>query len=147
MLPAFKGRVNRKTFILGNLVGLTVLGFAALIYIVPLALIDIIINKSIISAIFKVLYTLFLIPVVFYLFFFSVLFVRRLHDAGRPGMLVLWTFFLLLGLWKVLDIWGLNIAAFLLVVIVTLLPGQKARNNFGPKPHPKFKMENIAIKL
>lgn len=147
MLGAFKGRVNRKTFVLGNLIGVTALGFAGLIYIVPLALIDIIINKDFVSFIFRGLYALFLIPLVFYLFFFSVMFVRRLHDAGRPGMLLLWLFFGLLAAWKVTDIWGLNIAAFVILLIVTLVPGQKGRNPFGAKPGKKFKMDDLAIKI
>ena len=147
MLPAYKGRINRKTFILGNIIGLAVLGFAALIYVVPIAIIDIVVNKDALSVIFRVLYSLFLIPALFYFFFFSVLFVRRLHDVGYPGMLILWLLIGMLGLWKVTDIWGLNIVAFLIVVLVTLLPGQKARNNFGQRPGKKFKMADIAVKL
>ena len=147
MLPAYKGRINRKTFVLGNLVGLAVLGFAALIYIVPLAIMDIVINGSNASIIFRALYSLFLIPSLFYFFFFTVLFVKRLHDVGYPGMLILWIFIGLLLGWQLLAIWGLNLAAFAILVIVTLLPGQNARNDFGPKPGKKFKLENITVRF
>ncbi len=78
MLPAFKGRINRKTFVLGNAVGLGLLGFAALIYILPIAVIDILVSKpGGSSPVFKTLYFLFAIPVLFYLFFGAVLFCEK----------------------------------------------------------------------
>lgn len=147
MLPAYKGRINRKTFVLGNMVGLSVLGFAGLIYIVPLALIDIVVNGSNVSSVFKVLYALFIIPAIFYFFFFSVLFVKRMHDIGFPGLLILWIFIIGEGVARVADIWELNIAGLLLLIAVCFLPGQKKRNNFGPRPGKKFKMDNIAVRF
>lgn len=150
MLPAYKGRINRKTFIFGNLIGAGVLGFVALIYIVPLALIDIVINSlsgNDISGIFKVLYSLFLIPAVFYAFYFSVLFVKRLHDIGYPGMLILWSFIFLLAFARLTDISIFNLGALLILAGVTLLPGQKARNPFGQKPHNKFKLADVIVKF
>lgn len=145
MLPAYKGRINRKTFILGNIIGLAVLGFGALIYIVPLALMDIVINGSNASAVFRVLYSLFVIPALFYFFYFSVLFVRRLHDMGFPGMLIFWSFIFMEGVARILDIWVLNIVGFLIILSICLLPGQKTRNNFGQKPGRKFKLSDLAI--
>lgn len=147
MLPAYKGRINRKTFVLGNIVGLSVLGFAGLIYIVPLALIDIVVNGSNVSSVFKVLYAIFIIPAIFYFFFFSVLFVKRMHDIGFPGLLILWIFIIGEGVARVADIWELNILGFLLLLAVCFLPGRKKRNNFGPRPGKKFKMDNIAVRF
>ena len=145
MLSAFKGRINRKTFVLGNIVGLCVLGFAGLIYIVPLAVIDIVVNGSNASAVFKFLYSLFVIPAIFYLFFFSVLFVKRLHDIGYPGMLILWALALSFGLARVLDIWLLNVVGILILGAVVTLPGQPGHNGFGSKPPRKFKPTSLII--
>ena len=147
MLPAFKGRINRKTFFMGNIAGLMVLGFAGLIYIVPLAIIDIVVNKSTVSPVFKILYALFLIPAIFYFFYFSVLFVKRMHDIGFPGLLLLWTFIILEGVARVADIWMLNIAGFVILLAVCFLPGQRGRNNFGPKPGKKFKTDDIVVRF
>lgn len=147
MLPAFKGRINRKTFFLGNIVGLAVLGFAGLIYIVPLALIDIIVNGSNVSPVFKALYALFIIPALFYFFYFSVLFVKRMHDIGFPGLLILWTFIIVEVVARVADIWMLNIAGFVILLAVCFLPGQRRRNNFGPHPGKKFKTSDIVVRF
>lgn len=150
MLPAYDGRINRKTFLLGNIVGLALLGFAALIYIVPLAIADIVINSagnSGGSIIFKFLYGLFVIPAIFYFFYFTVLFVKRMHDIGYPGLAILWGFIGLELAARLFDIWILNIVGLLIVLGVCALPGQKVRNNFGPKPHKKFSLDNLVVRF
>lgn len=151
MLPAFKGRIDRKTFILGNMVGLGALGLVGLIYIVPVAIIDIIVTSvakfTAAQPVFQTLYALFLIPAIFYFFFFSVLFVKRVHDIGYPGMLILWTVIGSLVLSRVMDIFLLNILGLLIVAAVCLMPGQKERNSFGPKPHKKFKIHSLTVKF
>jgi uncharacterized membrane protein YhaH (DUF805 family) len=148
MLPAFKGRINRKTFILGNMVGLAVMGFIALIYIVPIAVIDIIVRGSDNAPLlFKGLYSLYLIPGIFFLFFFAVLFVKRMHDIGYPGMLILWSFIVIEILARLADIWLLNILGIVLLLAVCALPGQKSSNSFGPKPGKRFRVQNLVIKF
>lgn len=147
MLPAFKGRINRKTFLAGNIVGIALLGFAALIYIVPLALIDIVVNGQNVSPIFKALYALFLIPGIFYFFYFSVLFVKRMHDIGYPGLLILWLFIIGELVSRVADIWALNLVGLVLILGLCALPGQKRRNNFGPKPQKKFRGDDIVVRF
>lgn len=148
MLPAFKGRINRKTFLLGNAIGLAILGFIALIYIVPVAIVDIIVSGSGSSSpIFKVLYFLFIVPALLYGFFAAVLFVKRMHDIGYPGMLLLWTFIILQVLARAVDIWELNVLGLLIIMLVCFFPGQKRRNNFGPKPQKKFKLDDLVLKF
>lgn len=147
MLPAFSGRITRTTFVFGNAIGLGILAFVALIYIVPLAVLDIVVNGSNPSPVFPFLYSLFVIPTLFYFFFFSVLFVRRMHDIGYPGMLILWAFILVEAMARFLDIWMLNIVGLLIVLGLCALPGQKVRNSFGPKPHKKFALKDLVIKL
>lgn len=148
MLPAFKGRINRKTFVLGNAVGLAVLGFIALIYIGPIAVIDILVSGSGGSAsIFKVFYAFYAIPVLFYAFYGAVLFVKRMHDIGYPGMLLLWVFLLLQVVSRLADIWILNIIGLVIVLGVCALPGQKKHNSFGPTPHKKFRLRDLVIKF
>ncbi len=148
MLPAFKGRINRKTFLLGNAIGLGLLGVVALIYVVPVAICDIIISGSGGSnPVFKVLYALFIIPTLFYLFFAAVLFVKRMHDIGYPGLLLLWGFIILEVLAHLADVRLLNILGFVIILGVCSLPGQKDRNSFGPKPHKKFKIHDLVLKF
>lgn len=148
MLPAFKGRINRKTFVLGNGIGLALLAAVALIYIVPVAIIDIVISGSGGSSpIFKALYSLFIIPSLFYFFFAAVLFVKRMHDIGYPGMLLLWGFILIEILARVVDIWELNILGIVIILGVCALPGQKDRNYFGPKPHKNFRLHDLVLKF
>jgi uncharacterized membrane protein YhaH (DUF805 family) len=145
VLPAYHGRINRKTFILGNAVGLGLLGFAALIYIVPLAIADIVINGSNGSIIFKFLYGLFVIPAIFYFFYFTVLFVKRVHDVGYPGMLILWLFIGAQVAARLLDQPIFTLAGIVLIVGLCALPGQKAQNHFGPKPHKKFRLDDLVV--
>lgn len=148
MLPAFRGRINRKTFILGNMVGVAVMGFIALIYIVPIAVIDIIVRGSDNAPwLFKGLYSLYLIPGIFFLFFFAVLFVKRMHDIGYPGMLILWTFIIIEALARVADIWLLNILGVVVLLAVCALPGQKSTNSFGPRPGKRFRLQQLVIKF
>jgi uncharacterized membrane protein YhaH (DUF805 family) len=150
MLHAFHGRINRKTFLLGNMLGLSILGFIALIYIVPVAVIDLVVNASAgagAGSVFKVLYGLYLIPVLFYAFYAAVLFVKRMHDIGYPGMFILIVFVISQVLSRIADIWLLNILAFVIVSVVCLFPGKKDRNNFGPKPHKKFRLRDLIIKF
>ena len=151
LLDAFHGRINRKTFIIGNLVGLGVLGFAALLFFVPVALIDLVINSArdsdLGAGVFKIIYSLFIIPVIFWFFFFSVLFVKRMHDIGYPGMLILAAFIIVEILGRLLDIAVFNLVGILLMFGVALLPGQKGRNNFGAQPTKKFYLKNIIIKF
>ncbi len=148
MLPAFKGRINRKTFVLGNAVGLAVLGFIALIYIGPVAIIDILVSGSGGSAsIFKVFYALYAVPILLFGFYAAVLFVKRMHDIGYPGMLLLWTFILLQVVSRLADVWVLNIIGFVIVLGVCALPGQKKHNNFGPAPHKNFRLRDLVIKF
>lgn len=151
MLPAYRGRINRKSFVAGNVLGIGLLGFAALIYIVPIAIIDILItsvaNFTAVEPVFKVLYSLFLIPAVFYFFYFSVLFVKRIHDIGYPGILLLW---LLIGsevAARVLDISLLNLLGVAIVALAVVVPGQKIRNKFGAKPTKRFNLKELSVKF
>lgn len=147
MLPAYNGRINRKTFVIGNAVGLGLLGFAALIYILPLAIADIVINGSSGSTLFKFLYGLFVIPAIFYFFYFTVLFVKRLHDFGLPGMLILWTFIISQAGARVLHFPIITLLGIVVVLGLCVVPGQKARNNFGPKPHKKFRLNDLIVRF
>lgn len=147
MLEAFSGRITRTTFVLGNALGLGVLAFVALIYIVPIAILDIVINGSRPSSVFPVLYSLYIIPCLFYFFYFTVLFVKRMHDIGYPGMLILWMFILVQVMARLADIWALNVVGFLIILGLCALPGQKNRNNFGPKPRKKFDLKDLTVKF
>ena len=132
---------------MGNIVGLSALGFAGLLYIVPLAIIDIIVSGSNVSPVFKALYMLFIVPAIFYFFYFSVLFVKRMHDIGFPGLLILGFIIILELIARIVDIQILNIAGFVILLGVSALPGQKNRNSFGQRPQKKFKTADIVVRF
>ena len=151
LLDAFHGRINRKTFIIGNMVGLAVLGAAAVLFFVPIALIDLVVSSatdsSLGAGIFKIIYSLFIIPAIFWFFFFSTLFVKRVHDIGYPGMLILFAFIAVEILGRLANIPIFNLVGIILMLVVILLPGQKGRTNFGAQPPKKFYLKNIIIKF
>lgn len=147
MLNAFHGRINRKTFIFGNLIGLGALGFVAFILLVPPAFIDIILNNSVSHLIYKTFFYFLLLPGLVYFFYFSVLFVKRVHDIGYPGMVWLGSFVLSEILAKLTDISMFNLIGALIIAAICVLPGQKIRNEFGGKPHKVFKLTNVIPKV
>ncbi len=60
---------------------------------------------------------------------------------------MLWTFIIMQVVSRLADLWILNILGFIIVIGVCALPGQKAHNNFGPKPHKKFKLKKLVVRL
>jgi uncharacterized membrane protein YhaH (DUF805 family) len=147
MLSLFAGRLDRKSYIVGNGLALGALIFAVLIVVVPVAILDLVINGPNSSQVFKVLYSIALIPAVMWYFFFMILMVRRLHDLGYPGLLIVILFTASEGAGRLLDIWILHLAGLVLIALLCTLPGQKSRNNFGNKPPKRFKMAMLIPNL
>lgn len=132
---------------MGNLIGLGALGFVAFILLVPSAFIDIILNNNVSHLIYKTFFYFLLLPGLAYFFYFSVLFVKRVHDIGYPGMIWLGSFVLSEVLGKLTDISLFNLIGALIIVAVCVLPGQKIRNQFGGKPHKKFAVASVIPKV
>ena len=147
MLSLFAGRLDRKSYIVGNGLALGILFAAVLIFVIPIAILDLLINGANSSQIFKVLYLIVVVPAVMWYFFFMILMVRRLHDLGYPGLLVVILFTLSEGAGRVLDIWILHLAGLILIALLCALPGQKSRNNFGNKPPKRFKIAMLIPNL
>ncbi len=145
MLPLLEGRINRTTFVIGSGLGLAILGLVVAIFIIPVALIDIVINGSRISAVFKPIYYIFLVPLLVYLCYFGILAIKRTHDCGLPGipLFILFVGFMAAG--RLSDVWLLNLAGLVLVALLFVIPGQRARNKFGPRPPARFRFSSLRI--
>lgn len=145
MLPAMNGRINRRTYIIGNLLALGVLGAACAIIVLPIAILDIALNSRTADEILGVLYYAVIFPALLYYFYFAVLMVKRAHDFGWPGLLLFFGFTAAELLARALDLYWLNIAALLIIAFFCLRPGTKVRNNFGPVPRKRPILENLKV--
>ena len=145
MLPAFSGRINRKTFIIGNLIALGVLFVACAFIVIPVAVLDLALTSKTADAILGVLYYAVIFPALLYYFYFVVLMVKRAHDLGWPGLLLAIGFTILEGIAHGLHIYQLNILALLLLLFFCVMPGKKQRNNFGPAPRKNFKIDHLKV--
>jgi uncharacterized membrane protein YhaH (DUF805 family) len=147
MSRGLEGRIDRKTFMIGNALGLSVLGFATFLIMVPTAIIDLAIAESHQSthSVINLFYKLVIIPAAVYFIYFSVLFVRRLHDIGLPGLLPLIGFIVLVGASRKLDLFIVNMIWLLILVFLCVKPGTKHRNNYGPPLRKKFSLNNLKV--
>lgn len=139
------GRINRKTFIYGNLIALAILIFVTMLVMIPEAILELVMNNKTADSVLNSAVYLLALPVIIYIFYICVLMVKRAHDLGWPGLLILIGFVLSLVLAKVLDINYFNMVAVLVIVGLAIMPGAKKRNNFGPTPRKKFSFEALRI--
>lgn len=145
MLPALNGRINRKSYILGNLIGLAALGAACAIIVVPVAILDIAANGSRISDVLGFFYYLVIFPVLLWAFYFSVLMVKRAHDFNSPGILWVAGFFASQIAARLLDLYMFNVLCFAVIVFFCAKAGSKGRNAFGLRPRDKFRLKEIKV--
>ena len=139
------GRINRKTFIYGNLIALAILIFVSMLVMIPVAILELVMNNKTADSVLNSAFYLLALPVIIYIFYICVLMVKRAHDLGWPGLLISIGFVLSLVLAKVLDINYFNMVAVLVIVGLAIMPGAKKRNNFGPTPRKKFSFEALRI--
>lgn len=139
------GRINRKTFIYGNLIALAILIFVTMLVMIPVAILELVMNNKTADSVLNSAFYLLALPVIIYIFYICVLMVKRAHDLGWPGLLISIGFVLSLVLAKVLDINYFNMVAVLVIVGLAIMPGAKKRNNFGPTPRKKFSFEALRI--
>lgn len=147
MLPALNGRINRKTYVIANLVALAVLGAACAVIVVPVAILDIAANGSRISDVLSIFYYAVILPVFLYAFYFSVLLVKRAHDFNSPGLLWVMGLFASQIIARLFDLYIFNLLCILIVLLFCLKSGTKARNNYGQKPREKFRLKDILVKF
>lgn len=145
MLPALNGRINRKTYMIANLIALGVLGVACALIVVPVAILDIAANGSRLSEVLSFFYFAVLLPAFLYAFYFSVLMVKRAHDFGSPGILWVAGFFLAQIVGRYFDLYIFNLLCFIIVVFFCAKAGNARRNNFGPPPREKFRLRDIKV--
>lgn len=145
MFNALSGRINRRTFIIGNAIAFFAMLSAAALIMIPLAIISIVLNSDTFDKIMGYLVLAIAFPAIFYILYFCMLMVKRAHDIGWPGLLIVVSFFGLLAAGRLFDIYLLNILAILIFLFFCLKPGAKARNDFGPVPRKRFKFENLKV--
>lgn len=145
MLESLSGRINRKTFIFGNLVAAGVLLFFVLIIVLPLAILDLAINNKTFDEIVGVLYLAVIFPLLLYYFYFVVLMVKRVHDIGLPGLLLVIAFTAALLLGRINSLWFLNLISIGLFLFLCIKPGASERNNFGPVPRRPFRLNHLKV--
>lgn len=147
MLNAFEGRINRRTFLVGNGLALGVLIALVAGIIIPVAILDIAFGDRPGGQIISLFYVLAAIPAIMYFFYFCVMMVRRLHDLGYPGLVPTTVFVLIFIVGRLLDF---NILNFLLVIFFIFLcakAGQPEKNQFGPKPRRKVSRNRLKLHL
>lgn len=116
----FGGRLNVRNFWLGIIVGLVFVFIGAFVDGMVLFILDETQQETgIISTIVFLLYFLFWIS----------LSIRRMHDIGKPG-------WVLLGLF-------VPIVGTLLGIILGFFPGQNGDNQYGPQPKPKLNIKTV----
>lgn len=147
MLPALNGRINRKTYVIANLIAVAVLGAACALIVVPVAILDIAANGSRLSDVLGIFYYGVILPVFLYAFYFSVLMVKRAHDFNSPGLLWVMGLFASQIVARLLDLYIFNLLVLLIVFFFCIKSGTKARNNFGQKPREKFRLKDILVKF
>ncbi len=131
---------------IGSGLGLGIMILVIGIFIVPVALIDIVINGSRVSAAFKpIYYIVFLIPAIAYFLYFCILTIRRAHDCGYPGVPILTVFVIVELIGRMANLWLLSLGGFLLLGLLFLIPGQKTRNNFGARPPARFRLSSLRL--
>ena len=145
MLKAFDGRINRKTYIIGNLIALGLLVVFTGLIVLPIAILGLAINNDVFDKITGYILYIVVFPALLYYFYFAVLMVKRAHDIGKPGLLIFFGVTLLFILARVFDFHLLNLLALLVVGLFCIKSGDNKRNSFGGRPSKKFKAENLKL--
>ncbi len=111
----FKGRINRKNFILGFFTSIATL-------IVALLLIIILPGKLLDNAIFATIVSFFWVIIVVCVIVFNLsLLVRRWHDIGRSGWMIIFTSIPYIG--------------FVVYIYLVIRKGDVKPNKYGPVPN------------
>ncbi len=144
MMPLLEGRIDRKTFIMGSAVGLGILLAVIIMFIIPIGLIDIVVNQSH-SVNFRPVYFIFAIPAIVYAFYFGVLAIKRAHDIGLPGVPLLIIVGIAEFISRLTGWWIPHLLALLLLLLLVIYPSHKGSNKFGPRPHKRFRIANLRL--
>lgn len=140
-----KGRINRRTFLAGNLIALAILIMVCLLIVLPTAILDLVINSKASDVIFQVLYYSVALPGVIYLVYICIMMIRRAHDFNMPGLLMVTGFVLLLVLGKMTGVNMFNLFAVIMFIALMSVPGSKNRNSFGLPPRKKLRLADLKI--
>lgn len=137
----FKGRIDRKTFMLGMAIvgGLTVVIALALLF--PIAVIGLVVPLISSSPILEKI--ILLIPASFFAIAGFSLFIKRAHDLGSDG--AIW-FGALVGavvIRVMADNAIANLLPILVIVLLCALPGNEGSNRYGRQPSKKLRVKAI----
>lgn len=145
MFNALQGRIDRKTFIAGNALAFGAFLLAAALIMVPLAIVSLVLNSKTYDEIMGVLVLTIAFPGLFYYLYFCMLMIKRAHDVGWPGLLLVIGFTVGIVVGQLTPLYQFNFLAALIFLFFCLKPGMKSRNNFGPAPRKKFRLENLKV--
>ncbi len=145
MFGVLSGRIDRRTYVAGNLVALGVLFIFCCLIVVPVAILSLAVANKTFDSIISLLYVLLILPALLYYFYFIVLMVKRAHDVGWPGLLIAILFTVAMVLGRDSSLWFFNVAGLVLVAFFCIKPGTKSRNTFGPVPRKKFSVDNLKL--
>ena len=147
MLKAFQGRINRRTYIVGNLMAIGFLAVAVFLIVIPIALLQLLLDGRTGSSFLPLFYVLAAIPAILYYLYVIVLLIRRTHDIGFPGIILAACFTGLLIFGRLFDLNILNILGALVIIALAIIPGQPKKNSFGPKPRKKLSKNKLKVHL
>ena len=147
MLKAFKGRINRRTYIVGNLMAVGFLAVAVFLIVIPIALLQLLLDGRTGSDLLPLFYVLSAIPAILYYLYAIVLLIRRTHDIGFPGIILAACFTGLLVFGRLFDLNILNVLGILIILTLAVVPGQSKKNSFGPKPRKKLSKNKLKVHL
>ncbi len=145
MFSALNGRIDRKTFIIGNLIAFGAFLVAVALIMIPLAIISLAFNSRTLDEVIGILMFAVAFPAIFYYLYFCILMIKRSHDIGWPGLLLVVGFTVAVIAGQMTSLYYFNFLAVLIFAFFALKPGMKSRNNFGPSPRKKFKMSNLKV--
>lgn len=145
MLNALSGRVNRRTYVIGNIIALGVLFLLCALIMIPLAILSLVLHNKLFDEGVSVIVKILILPILLWLFYFVILMIRRLHDINFPGLIIVVAFFAFMGFGRLMDLWLLNLAGVFVILAICLIPGKKHRNQFGPHPRKRVNFEDLKV--
>lgn len=139
----FKGRADRKTYIIGMGLILIITVALMLAFLIPLAAIELVVpafrdgGPAFIDRLVLIVPTLFLV-----ISSFSLL-IRRAHDIGSDGLVWLVALAIALAARVLLDSGIAGLLPMLVLGALAIIPGNLKANRYGRKPPKKFTAKHI----
>ncbi len=143
-MKSFKGRINRRTYLVGSIISVATAGLLMVFVLIPFAILDFMLPSVGASEIIRWLQKILLIiPAGYFLLMTLLLTSRRAQDFGHNG--TKWIIALAL-IFLAKHYLGHPIFSLLLLIVIGLLclvPGVQRRNKFGGKQPAKLNLQDV----